>query len=48
MATKKDKKVMIGLLVYESQLKVIDAKAKELGLSRSAYIRFVVLNALGE
>ena len=46
MATKKQTKVQLGVLIYKDQMKLIDAKAKQIGLSRSAYIRHVVLKSL--
>jgi len=47
MATKQPK-VLIGLLVFKDQLKKIDQAAKELGISRAAYVRWAVLKVLGE
>jgi hypothetical protein len=46
MSTKKQTKVQLGVLIYKDQMKLIDAKAKQIGLSRSAYIRHVVLKSL--
>jgi ACT domain-containing protein len=46
MATKKQAKVQLGVLIYKDQMKLIDAKAKAIGLSRSAYIRYIVLKSL--
>ena len=46
MSTKKQTKVQLGVLIFKDQMKLIDAKAKQVGLSRSAYIRHVVLKSL--
>lgn len=42
MATKKKELVQLGVLMTPKQLKMIDQAAKKLGLSRSAYIRYMM------
>lgn len=45
---KNQDKVQIGILVFKDQLAKIDEAAKAMGLSRSAYIRYVILKTLEE
>jgi ACT domain-containing protein len=47
MANKKiPAKVQLGVLVYKDQMKAIDVAAKKLGMSRSSFVRYVVLKSL--
>lgn len=41
-------KIQIGILIFKDQLAKIDEAAKAMGLSRSAYIRHVILKNLEE
>jgi ACT domain-containing protein len=43
MATKKKELIQLGVLVDTTQMKAIDKAAKSVGLSRSAYVRFVLM-----
>ncbi len=42
MTTKKKDLVQLGVLMTPKQLKLIDKEAKELGLSRSAFVRYAL------
>ena len=47
MTTKNKDLVQLGVLMTKAQLKKIDVSAKKFGLSRSAYVRWVLfLNKL--
>ena len=46
MTSRKKDKVQLGVLIFKDQMKLIDNKAKAMGLSRSAFIRYVVLKSL--
>lgn len=41
MTNKKDL-VQLGVLMSKKQIKMIDTEAKKLGLSRSAYVRYIL------
>ena len=41
--TKKKEFVQLGVLMTKQQIKMIDAAAKKIGLSRSAYVRHVLM-----
>lgn len=41
MTNKKDL-VQLGVLMSKKQIKIIDAAAKKMGLSRSAYVRYIL------
>jgi ACT domain-containing protein len=43
MITKNKDLVQLGVLMTKAQLKKIDVSAKKFGLSRSAYVRWVLL-----
>ena len=38
--------MQLGVLVYKDQMKAIDAAAKKIGMSRSSFVRYVVLKSL--
>jgi ACT domain-containing protein len=42
MTTKNKDLVQLGVLMTKAQLKKIDVSAKKFGLSRSAYVRWVL------
>lgn len=42
MTTKKKELIQLGVLVTKQQMRSIDKMAKKVGLSRSAYVRFVL------
>lgn len=47
MATKKKEPlVQLGVLMTKKQLKDIDKMAKAMGLSRSAFVRFVLIRGM--
>jgi len=43
MTKKKKELVQLGVLVTKQQMKEIDKMAKAIGLSRSSYVRFVLM-----
>lgn len=43
MATKKEPLVQLGVLMTKKQIKMIDLAAHKIGLSRSAYVRHILL-----
>lgn len=42
MTTKNKDLVQLGVLMTKKQIKMIDAAAKKIGLSRSAYVRHIM------
>ena len=48
MATKKEPLVQLGVLMTKKQIKMIDSAAKRIGLSRSAYVRHVLMTQFME